>query len=229
MVHWPKSVAGYVLALTRAVIVVGGVVQLAILLSSHLLVLAFLVVVALTTGALIVWHRKAAAAHDLAVADAPSFGDVPRNVISARTYISQDLERESYGRPARGLGGSTAPGRSEWRAPLPNSSIPRHSPGDDEHRPPVRTDEHARERFRSNSIRTNLAALTDPHARLLGGDLLPHAASAWSVMPSGSMPSAHTLRSDRLPSSAMSSAVSLQAIDSATIRVEPSGLPPYRW
>jgi hypothetical protein len=128
MVHWPKSVAGYVLALMRAVIVVGGVVQLAILLSSHLLVLAFLVVVALTTGALIVWHRKAAAAHDLAVADAPSFGDVPRNVISARTYISQDLERESYGRPARGLGGSTAPGRSEWRAPLPNSSIPRHSP-----------------------------------------------------------------------------------------------------
>jgi hypothetical protein len=79
MVHWPKSVAGYVLALMLAVIVVGGVVQLAILLSSHLLVLAFLVVVALTTGALIVWHRRAGAAHDLAVADAPSFGDVLRN------------------------------------------------------------------------------------------------------------------------------------------------------
>jgi Na+/alanine symporter len=78
MVHWPKSVAGYVLALMLAVIVVGGVVQLAILLSSHLLVLAFLVV-ALTTGALIVRHRRAAAAHDLAVADAPSFGDVLRN------------------------------------------------------------------------------------------------------------------------------------------------------
>jgi hypothetical protein len=79
MVHWPKSVAGYVLALMLAVIVVGGVVHLAISLSRHLLVLAFLVVLALTTGALIVWHRRAAAAHDLAVADAPSFGDVPRN------------------------------------------------------------------------------------------------------------------------------------------------------
>jgi hypothetical protein len=79
MVHWPKSVAGYVLALMLAVIVVGGAVQLAIALPSHPLVMAFLVVVALTTAALIVWHRRAAAAQDLAVADAPSFGDVLRH------------------------------------------------------------------------------------------------------------------------------------------------------
>jgi hypothetical protein len=79
MVHWPKSVGGYVLALMLAGIVVGGVVQLALLLWSNPLVMAFLVLVALTTAALIVWHRRAAAAHDLAVADAPSFGDVLRH------------------------------------------------------------------------------------------------------------------------------------------------------
>jgi hypothetical protein len=79
MVHWPKSVGGYVLALMLAGIVVGGVVQVALLLWSNPLVMAFLVLVALTTAALIVWHRRAAAAHDLAVADAPSFGDVLRH------------------------------------------------------------------------------------------------------------------------------------------------------
>ena len=76
MVHWPRSVGANVMALMLALIVVGGVVQLAIALSSHPLVWAFLVVVALTTAALIVRHRRAAAAQDLAVADAPSFGDV---------------------------------------------------------------------------------------------------------------------------------------------------------
>jgi hypothetical protein len=79
MVHWPKSVGGYVLALMLAGIVVGGVVQLALLLWSNPLVMGSLVLVALTTAALIVWHRRAAAAHDLAVADAPSFGDVLRH------------------------------------------------------------------------------------------------------------------------------------------------------
>jgi hypothetical protein len=76
MVHWPRSVGANVMALMLALIVVGGVVELAIALSSHPLVWAFLVVVALTTAALIVRHRRAAAAQDLAVADAPSFGDV---------------------------------------------------------------------------------------------------------------------------------------------------------
>jgi len=37
---------------------------------------AFLAVAALTTAALIFRHRRVAAAQDLAVADAPSFGDV---------------------------------------------------------------------------------------------------------------------------------------------------------
>jgi hypothetical protein len=76
MVHWPKSVGGKVIALSLALIVVLGVAELAIALSSHPLVWAFLVVVAITTAALIVRHRRTAAAQDLALADAPSFGDV---------------------------------------------------------------------------------------------------------------------------------------------------------
>jgi Flp pilus assembly protein TadB len=76
MVHWPKSIGGNVMALMLALIVVVGVAQLAIALSSHPLVWALVVVAALTTAALIVRHRRAAAAQDLALADAPSFGDV---------------------------------------------------------------------------------------------------------------------------------------------------------
>jgi hypothetical protein len=76
MVHWPKSVGGNGIALMLALIVVLGGAELAIALSSHPLVWAFLVVVAITTAALIVRHRRTAAAQDLALADAPSFGDV---------------------------------------------------------------------------------------------------------------------------------------------------------
>jgi hypothetical protein len=76
MAHWPRSVLGNVMALMLALIVVVGGAQLAIALSSHRLLGVFLVVAALTTAAFIVWHRRAAAAQDLALADAPSFGDV---------------------------------------------------------------------------------------------------------------------------------------------------------
>jgi hypothetical protein len=74
MVHRPKSIAGNVMAFTLALIVVLGVAELAIAL--HPFVWAFLVVVALMTTALIFRYRRAAAAQDLALADAPSFGDV---------------------------------------------------------------------------------------------------------------------------------------------------------
>jgi uncharacterized membrane protein YfcA len=76
MVHRPKSIVGNVMAFSLALIVVLGVAELAIALSSHPFVWAFLVVLALTTAALIFRHRRAAAAQDLALADAPSFGDV---------------------------------------------------------------------------------------------------------------------------------------------------------
>lgn len=76
MAHWPKSIAGNVMAVMLALIVVVGLAQLAIALSSHRLLGVFLLVAALTTAVLIVRHRRVAAAQDLALADAPSFGDV---------------------------------------------------------------------------------------------------------------------------------------------------------
>lgn len=76
MVHWPRSIVGNVMAIMLALIVVVGLAQLAIALSSHRLLGVFLVVAALTTAALIFRHRRVAAARDLALADAPSFGDV---------------------------------------------------------------------------------------------------------------------------------------------------------
>ncbi len=50
------------------------------------------------------------------------------------------------------------------------------------------------------------------------------APSASTQMPSGPIPSAQTRRLDRLPSTAMSNAVSLPAKDSDTISVELSGV-----
>ena len=50
------------------------------------------------------------------------------------------------------------------------------------------------------------------------------APSASMQMPSGPMPSAHTRRFERLPSAAMSNAVSRPANDSEMISVEPSGV-----
>ena len=76
MAHWPRSIGGNVMAVMLALIVVVGLVQLAMALASHPQVWIFLVVVALATTALIIRNRRAAAASDLALADAPSFGDV---------------------------------------------------------------------------------------------------------------------------------------------------------
>ena len=75
MAHWPKSVGGNVIAFVLALMVVMTVVQLAIALSGPF-TWASLAVVLLVTAVLITWRRRAAAAHELAIADAPSFGDV---------------------------------------------------------------------------------------------------------------------------------------------------------
>ena len=75
MAHWPKTVRGNLIAFVLAVIVLLALVQAAIALSGPL-TWAFLAVVVLASAALITWRRRAAAAHDLAIADAPSFGDV---------------------------------------------------------------------------------------------------------------------------------------------------------
>lgn len=79
MAHWPKSVGGNVIALVLALIVVMTAIQLAIALSGPIVWLT-LAAVALTSGVVLVVlvtrHRMTAAAFDLALADAPSFGDV---------------------------------------------------------------------------------------------------------------------------------------------------------
>jgi uncharacterized membrane protein len=79
MAHWPRSVGGNVIAFVLALIVVMTAIQLAIALSGPLAWL-ILAAVAVTSGVVLVVlvtrHRRTAAAYDLALADAPSFGDV---------------------------------------------------------------------------------------------------------------------------------------------------------
>jgi len=75
MVHWPKSVGGNVLALLLTVVVVAAVVQASIALSGPF-VWGALIVMAFTSIVAVVWYRRAQAASDLALADAPSFADV---------------------------------------------------------------------------------------------------------------------------------------------------------
>ena len=65
MVHWPKTVGGNVLGLLLAVVVVATVV-----------IWGSLTVIAFTSIAVVVWYRRAQAASDLALADAPAFADV---------------------------------------------------------------------------------------------------------------------------------------------------------
>ena len=75
MVHWPKTVGGNVLALLLTVVVVATVVQASIALSGPF-IWGALIVTAFTSIAAYVWRRRAQAASDLALADAPSFADV---------------------------------------------------------------------------------------------------------------------------------------------------------
>jgi len=75
MVHWPKTVGGNVLALLLAVVVVATVVQASIALSGPF-IWGALIVTAFTSIVAVVWYRRAQAASDLALADAPSFADV---------------------------------------------------------------------------------------------------------------------------------------------------------
>jgi len=75
MVHWPKTVGGNALALLLIAVVVATVVQGAIALSGPF-IWGALTVISFTSIAVYVWHRRAQAASDLALADAPSFADV---------------------------------------------------------------------------------------------------------------------------------------------------------
>jgi len=78
MAHWPKTVRGNLFAFVLALLVLLALVQFAIVLSGPF-VWASLAVVILGSAVLITRNRRAAAAHDLTLADAPSFGDVLRH------------------------------------------------------------------------------------------------------------------------------------------------------
>jgi hypothetical protein len=78
MAHWPKTVGGNLIAFLLALLVLLAVAQLAIALSGPLM-WASLAVVGLASAVLIIRKRRAVAAHDLALGDAPSFGDVLPN------------------------------------------------------------------------------------------------------------------------------------------------------
>jgi hypothetical protein len=73
--HWPKSFIGNIFGLVLILIAALALVQSAIALSGPFVWMA-LAFVTLTSVAVSVWHRRARIASDLALADAPSFGDV---------------------------------------------------------------------------------------------------------------------------------------------------------
>ena len=106
MVHRPKTVLGNVVTIVVALIVGLALVQSAIALSGTF-VWMFLAVTTLVIFVAVVAHRRAQAASDLALADAPSFADVLPHWNSRR-----DLEAAGSARPAERVG-STAPAEPE--------------------------------------------------------------------------------------------------------------------
>jgi hypothetical protein len=78
MAHWPKTLSGKLFVFVLAVLVLLAVVQFALVLSGPF-VWASLAVVILGSAVLITRNRRAATAHDLTLADAPSFGDALRH------------------------------------------------------------------------------------------------------------------------------------------------------
>jgi hypothetical protein len=76
MVHWPKTIVGNVVTIAVTFIVGLALVQSAIALSGTIVWIS-IAVTALVVFVAVVVHRRAQAASDLALADAPSFADVP--------------------------------------------------------------------------------------------------------------------------------------------------------
>jgi hypothetical protein len=98
MVHWPKSIVGSVV--TIAVIFIAGLalVQSAIALSGTFIWIC-LAIATLVVFVAVVAYRRAQAASDLALADAPSFADVLPQWNSRR-----DLEAAKQERPLERTG-----------------------------------------------------------------------------------------------------------------------------
>ena len=106
MVHWPKSIVGKVAAIAIALIAGLALIQSAIALSGSFVWIS-LAVAAMVVFVAVVVHRRAQAASDLALADAPSFADV-----LPRWNSRRDLEATRLGRPVE-RSGSTQPSSAE--------------------------------------------------------------------------------------------------------------------
>ena len=92
MVHWPKSIVGNVVTIAVTFIVGLALVQSAIALSGSFVWIS-LAVVALVVFVAVVVYRRAQAASDLALADAPSFADVLPQWNNRRDLEAAKLER----------------------------------------------------------------------------------------------------------------------------------------
>jgi hypothetical protein len=103
MVHWPKSIVGKVMSIAIALIAGLAIIQSAIALSGSFVWIS-LAVAALVVVVAVVVHRRAQAASDLALADAPSFADVLPQWNSRRDLEAAKLERHHVERS-----GSTPP------------------------------------------------------------------------------------------------------------------------
>jgi hypothetical protein len=101
MVHWPKSIVGNVVTIAIALIAGLALVQSAIALSGSFVWIS-LAVAALVVFVAVVVHRRAQAASDLALADAPSFADVLPQWNNRR-----DLEAARLGRPVERSGSTS--------------------------------------------------------------------------------------------------------------------------
>jgi hypothetical protein len=102
MVHWPKSIVGKVIAI--ALIAGLALVQSAIALSGSFVWIS-LAVAALVVFVAVVADRRAQAASDLALADAPSFADVLPQWNSRMDLEAAKLERSVDRAPTVGAGG----------------------------------------------------------------------------------------------------------------------------
>ena len=105
MVHWPKSIVANVVTIAIALIAGLALIQSAIALSGTFVWIS-LAVAALVVFVAVVVHRRAQAASDLALADAPSFADVLPQWNSRK-----DLEAARLGPVERS--GSTPPSSAE--------------------------------------------------------------------------------------------------------------------
>jgi Flp pilus assembly protein TadB len=92
MVHWPKTVRGNLVALLLGVGAVALLVQAAVALSGPS-VWALVAVITLTSAVLYTWSRRIHAMSDLALADAPSFGDALRRTNRGDTNEARELPR----------------------------------------------------------------------------------------------------------------------------------------